>query len=134
MGSGSGSARRYRLRGSSLAPVAAQLAVPVALGLLIGGVLAYQAGSSNNMIIPRPLGAVATPTPSFGQPSAPHGAVEPPSPGWIKPSPSATPATTKTTTTTNFTCVVIVPANPSNTRRTLSQLTGGTTAVGSGCP
>jgi hypothetical protein len=135
--SGSRPARRYRLRRSGLAPVAVQLAVPVALGLLIGGVLAYQAGSSNNMVIPRPLGAVATPTPSFGQPSAPHGAVEPPSPGWIKPSPSTTAATTRTTTTTtttNFNCVVIVPANPPNARRTLSQLTGGMTPAGSGCP
>lgn len=99
---GSRSARRYRVRRSGLAPVVAQLAVPVALGLLVGGVLAYQAGSSNNAVIPRPLGAVATPTPSFVKPSAQHGAVNNlPTGGWITPpasrkpsAPSATPAAT----------------------------------------
>jgi hypothetical protein len=72
-----------------LVPVAAQLAVPVALGLLVGGVLAYQAGSSNNLVHPVPLGAVATPTPSFGKPG--------PTP---TPTPTA-PATATTTTTTS---------------------------------
>jgi len=96
---GSQSAARYRMRRSGLTPVAAQLAVPVVLGILVGGVLAYQAGSSNNAVIPRPLGAVATPTPSFGKPSAaPSGAVPVPTPGWIKPSAStATPAASTTT-------------------------------------
>lgn len=59
------------MRKRGLAPVAAQLAAPVALGLLIGGVLSYQAGSSNNAVLPVPLGAVATPTPSFVKPSSP---------------------------------------------------------------
>jgi hypothetical protein len=67
------SAWRHRVQTSGLALVALQLAIPVALGLLIGGVLAYQAGSSNNAVIPRPLGAVATPTPSFVKPSASAG-------------------------------------------------------------
>jgi len=93
MYSGSRSAWRYRVQRSGWPRVAAQLAVPVALGLLIGGVLAFQAGSSNNMVHPVPLGAVATPTPSWGN----HpGLVGPalPTPGWIKPSASATtPAT-----------------------------------------
>ena len=71
------------MRRRGLAPVAVQLTAPVALGLLIGGVLAYQAGSSNNAVHPVPLGAVATPTPSWVKPSAAHGAVEPPSPHWI---------------------------------------------------
>ncbi|MGD0244930.1 MAG: hypothetical protein ABSB59_32020 [Streptosporangiaceae bacterium] len=89
MYSESRSAWRYRLRRSGWARVAAQLAVPVALGLLIGGVLAFQAGSSNNMVHPVPLGAVATPTPSWGNhPGVPATAT----PGWIKPS-----ATTTTT-------------------------------------
>jgi hypothetical protein len=91
--SGSRFASRRGGRETDLAPVAAQLAVPVALGLLIGGVLAYQAGSSNNAVIPRPLGAVATATPSWVKPSAePRGAVEPPTPSWIRPPASATPA------------------------------------------
>jgi hypothetical protein len=67
------SAWRHRVQTSGLALVALQLAIPVALGLLIGGVLAYQAGSSNNAVVPRPLGAVATPTPSFVKPSASAG-------------------------------------------------------------
>jgi hypothetical protein len=67
------SAWRHRVQTSGLALVSLQLAIPVALGLLIGGVLAYQAGSSNNAVIPRPLGAVATPTPSFVKPSASAG-------------------------------------------------------------
>jgi hypothetical protein len=92
--SGSRSARRNRAQRSGFARVAAQLAAPVALGLLIGGVLAYQAGSTNNAIQPVPLGAVPTPTPSFGKPSSPAtGAVAPPSPGWLRPPASLTPST-----------------------------------------
>ena len=126
---------RYRMQRSGLAPVAAQLAAPVALGLLIGGVLAYQAGSSNNMVHPVPLGAVATPTPSFGKPSAPHGAVEIPTPSWIKPPASTTPAAI---TTVNGHCGVIVPANPLSGRRLatpyqLTQLTGGMRPAEPGC-
>jgi hypothetical protein len=68
-----------------LAPVAAQLVVPVVLGLLIGGVLAYQAGSTNNAVQPVPLGAVPTSTPSFVKPStAPTGAVPSPSPSFFR--------------------------------------------------
>lgn len=90
MYSGSLSARRYGTRRSGFARLAAQLAAPVALGLLIGGVLAYQAGSTNNAIQQVPLGAVPTPTASFGQPSSTAtGAVAPPSPGWLTP-PAAT--------------------------------------------
>ena len=91
MYSGSRSARPYRRPRSSLTPVAAQLAAPVVLGLLIGGVLAYQAGSSNNAVIPVPLGAVATPTPSFVKPPAQHGAVPVPAPSFLKPSVTGTP-------------------------------------------
>jgi hypothetical protein len=91
MSSGSRSAWRYRLQRSGWTRVAAQLTVPVVLGLLIGGVLAFQAGSSNNMVHPVPLGAVATPTPSWGN----HpGSAPLPTPGWIKPSASATTTTT----------------------------------------
>lgn len=94
MDSGNRSARRHRTQRSGFARVAAQLAAPVALGLLIGGVLAYQAGSTNNAIQPVPLGAVPTPTPSFGKPSSTAtGAVAPPSPGWLTPPASLTPST-----------------------------------------
>lgn len=64
------SASRYRTQRSGWARVAAQLVAPVVLGLLIGGVLAYQAGSTNDLVHPVPLGAVPSPTPSFGEPSA----------------------------------------------------------------
>jgi hypothetical protein len=90
MDSASRSARRHRPRRSGWARVAAQLALPVTLGLLIGGVLAFQAGSSNNMVRPVPLGAVATPTPSWG---SRIGLAPTATPGWIKPSASATTTT-----------------------------------------
>lgn len=81
------------MRRSGWVPVAAQLAAPVVLGLLIGGVLAFQAGSSNNAVIPRPLGAVATPTPSFVKPaSVPTRAVPLPSGHFITPPASPAPS------------------------------------------
>jgi hypothetical protein len=126
---GSRSARRYRTqrKRSGLAPVAAQLAVPVALGLLIGGVLAYQAGSTNNLVQPVPLGAVPSPTPSFGKSSAPT-----PTPA---PTQAATTMTRAAITMTSGNCAVIVPANPLSARRlaTVYQLTGGMTPAESGC-
>ncbi len=79
-----------------MAPVAAQLAVPVALGLLVGGVLAYQAGSSNDAVIPVPLGAVPRPTPSFVKPSAATPASIPTAAFFKPPASTATPATTTT--------------------------------------
>jgi hypothetical protein len=94
------SAWRRRTPGrSGWARVAAQVAVAVALGLLVGGVLAYQAGSTNNAVQRVPLGAVPSPTPSFGNPSAPAstGAVQPPSPGWLTPSASLKPSTATAT-------------------------------------
>jgi hypothetical protein len=114
--SGSQPALRSRARRSAWAPVAAQLAAPVALGLLVGGVLAYQAGSTNNAVQPVPLGAVATPTPSFGKPLA------------STPTPAAT-------TITNINCGIVLPANPLTARQltTVYQLTGGMTPAQSGC-
>ena len=97
MHSGRRFAWQYRMRRSGLAPVAAQLAVPVVLGLLVGGVLGYQAGSSNNAVIPVPLGAVPTPTPAFVKPSAATPASIP-SPSFLKP-PASTTASAATTTT-----------------------------------
>ena len=124
MYSGSRSARRSRRQRSGLAPVAAQLAAPVVLGLLIGGVLAYQTGSTNNAVHPVALGAVAVPTPSFGRPSAPAATASA--------APTPTPAAI---TTINGNCGIIVPANPLSARQlaTLYQLTGGMTSAESGC-
>ena len=110
--SGRRSAWRYRMRRRGLGPVAAQLAVPVALGLLIGGVLAYQAGSTNNMVQPVPLGAVPTPTPSFGKPPAsiatlpsghrltPPASLTPPT-ATASAAPTAIPTATSAATTSN---------------------------------
>jgi hypothetical protein len=122
--SGSRSARPYRRPRSRLAPVAAQLAVPVTLGLLIGGVLAYQAGSTNNAVQPVPLGAVAVPTPSFGNPPASTA----PASAALTPTPAAT-------TTGYGNCGIIVPASPLSARwlATLYQLTGEMTSAEPGC-
>jgi hypothetical protein len=101
------SAWRHRTQRSGWARVAAQLVAPVALGLLIGGVLAYQAGSTNDAVHPVPLGAVPSPTPSFGRPSA---------------SPAAASAAAMMT---HGHCGVIVAAYPTGARRlaTVYQLT-----------
>lgn len=92
---GQRSAWRYRMRRSGWLRVAPQLAAPVVLGALIGGVLAYQAGSTNDAVHPVPLGAVPSPTPSFGKPSSSTaaGAVAPPSPGWLTSPASFRPST-----------------------------------------
>ena len=118
------SARRYRMQRSGLARVAAQLTVPVTLGLLIGGVLAYQAGSTNNAVQPVPLGAVPSPTPSWVIPSA--------STATASAAPTPTPAAI---TMINGNCGIIVPVNPLSVRRLvdLDQLTGGMTSAESGC-
>jgi hypothetical protein len=101
-----------------MARIAVHLAVPVALGLVIGAVLAFQAGSSNSGLIQVPLGA------------------------WVSPSPSAGASGSMTTTpatalTTNVNCDIIVPANPLSARglATPYQLTGpdGMTPAESGC-
>jgi hypothetical protein len=116
--SGRRPAWRRRTQGSGVARIAVHLAVPVALGLVIGGVLAFQAGSSNSGLIQVPLGA------------------------WVSPSPSASAsalmaAAPATTLTTNVNCDIIVPANPLSAQglATPYQLTGpdGMTPAESGC-
>jgi hypothetical protein len=93
--------------------VAVQLAVPVALGLIIGLVLAFQAGSSNSGVYQVALGTLVTPSPSASVPA------------------STTPATA------NVNCDIIVPASPLSARglATPYQLTGtdGRTPAQSGC-
>src|SRR5580698_6064823 len=112
---GRGTAWRRRMPGRGAARITAQLAVPVALGLVIGGVLAFQAGTSNSGIVQVALGTPVTPTPSA----------------------SAPPSATNSTTITNVNCDIIVPANPLSARglATPYQLTGtdGQTPAQSGC-
>jgi hypothetical protein len=98
-----------------VARIAVQLAVAVVLGLLIGGVIAFQAGSSNSGINQVALGT------------------------WVSPSPSASVPTSTTTTPakTDVNCDIIVPANPLSAPglATPYQLTGtdGRTPAESGC-
>jgi hypothetical protein len=109
---------RRRWRGSGLARIAAQLAVPVALGLVIGGVLAFQAGSSNSGLYQVALGTPVSATPSVSLPA------------------SAT-ATPGARLTANVDCDIVVPANPLTAQglATPYQLTGthGKTPGESGC-
>ena len=97
------------------ARIAVQLAVPVALGLVIGRVLAFQAGSSNSGIYQVPLGIRVSPSPSA----------------------SVSSSTTTASPTTNVNCDIIVPANPLSAQglATPYQLTGtdGRTPAESGC-
>jgi len=95
--------------------VAVQLAVPVALGLVIGLVLAFQAGSSNSGVYQVALGTLVSPSPA-----------------------ASVPVSTMTTpATANVNCDIIVPANPLSARglATPYQLTGtdGRTPAESGC-
>jgi hypothetical protein len=98
--------------------IAAQLAVPVALGLVIGLVIAFQAGSSNSGINQVPLGTLVRPSPSASIPAA-------------------LTNTAVTTVAGNTTCDIVVPAHPLSARglATPYQLTGagGTTPAESGC-
>ncbi len=61
---------RRRMQTSRARPIAVQLVVPVALGLVIGGVLAFQAGSSNSGINQVPLGYPVSPTASANIPAS----------------------------------------------------------------
>ncbi len=94
--------------------VVVQLAVPVALGLVIGLVLAFQAGSSNSGLYQVALGTLVTSTPS-----------------------ASVPESTTTPATTNVSCDIIVPANPLSEQglATPYQLTGtdSRTPAESGC-
>jgi hypothetical protein len=97
-----------------VARIAVQLAMAAVLGLLIGGVIAFQAGSSNSGINQVALGT------------------------WVSPSPSASVPTSATApATTDVNCDIIVPANPLSAQglATPYQLTGtdGRTPAESGC-
>jgi hypothetical protein len=92
--------------------------VPVALGLVIGGVIAFQAGSSNSGLNQVALGVPVSPSPSASAPA----------------SMTATPATAGTA---NVSCDIVVPAHPLSAQglATPYQLTGtdGMTPAQSGC-
>src|ERR1700677_3316346 len=106
---------RWRMRRSGTSRIAVQLAVPVALGLVIGGVLAFQAGSSNSGVNQVALGTLISPSASAS-------------------APVPTPATALTS---NVSCDIIVPANPLSAQglATPYQLTGTNwmTPAESGC-
>ena len=109
--------RRDEQRSRGAARITAQLAVPVTLGLIIGLVLAYQAGSGHSGVDPLPLGAPVGPSLLAGAP--------------------ASSATAPAALTANVNCDIIVPANPLSARglATPYQLTGtdGLTPAESGC-
>jgi hypothetical protein len=90
----------------------------VALGLVIGGVLAFQAGSSNSGLQQVPLGTYVSPSPSANAAAL------------MTTTPTATPKT-------NANCDIVVPANPLSAQglATPYQLTGtdGMTPAESGC-
>jgi hypothetical protein len=119
MRNGHRSAWRRRTQRSGVARIAIPLAIPVALGLVIGGVIAFS-GSGNSDLSPAALGASASPSPSASA------------------SASASAATAPTTTlAANVNCDIIVPANPLTAKglATPYQLTGtdGMTPAASGC-
>jgi len=105
---------RRRMQESGVARIVVrQLSVPVALGLVIGLVLAFQAGSSNSGVYQVALGTLVSPSPTASIPAA------------------DSPATATTG------CDIIVPADPLSARglATPYQLTGvnGRTPAESGC-
>jgi hypothetical protein len=95
--------------------VVRQLTVPIALGLVIGLVLAFQAGSSNSGLYQVALGTLVSPSPSASVPD----------PAAVSPA------------TADGSCDIIVPANPLSAQglATPYQLTGtsGRTPGESGC-
>src|ERR1700728_4136141 len=110
------SAWRRRMHETGMSRVAWQLAIPAVLGLVIGVVLAFQAGTSNAGLTQIPLGTYVTPTAS-------------------NTAAALTPAAPAAST--NSTCDIIVPANPLSAQglATPYQLTGpgGMTPAQSGC-
>ena len=98
-----------------MARIAVQLAAAVVLGLLIGGVIAFQAGSGNSGTNQVALGTLASPSPSASVPAS------------MTAAPAATDAN----------CDIIIPANPLSAQglATPYQLTGtdGRTPAESGC-
>jgi len=112
------SAWRRRSHKSGMSRVAAQLAVPAVLGLVIGVVFAFQSGTSNSGLTQIPLGTYVTPTASDIAAALA----------------TAAPAASMKS---NTTCDIIVPADPlsADGLATPYQLTGpgGMSPAQSGC-
>jgi len=125
MASRNRSAWRRRRNRNSVARIAVPLAIPVALGLVIGGFIAFSGGGPST-ISQTALGAQASASPSASA---------------AAPTATTTTGTGTTTTTTtavaNVNCDIIVPANPLSAKglATPYQLTGpgGMSPAQSGC-
>jgi hypothetical protein len=120
MRSGYQSAWRRRPHAGRRARLTVAIALPVALGLVVGAVIAFSGGSPSTTIAPTALGA--NPAASAGASAGPTAA-------------STSPVVT--VAANNVNCDIIVPANPLTARGLASpyQLTGtgGTSPAQSGC-
>jgi hypothetical protein len=125
MRNGYQSAWRRRLRRSRGARLTVTLAIPVALGLAVGAVIAFSGGSHTASLQQTALGASpsATGSPSVG--------------GSAQASPTDAPTSPVVTIAANVNCDIIVPANPLTAKglATPYQLTGtgGMSPAQSGC-
>jgi hypothetical protein len=110
-----------------VARIAAPLAIPVALGLVVAAVVTFSGGSHSTNLQESALGVAASPSAS--------GSAQPG--GGTSASPTATPTTPVVTATANVNCDIIVPASPLTARglATPYQLTGtgGMSPAQSGC-
>jgi hypothetical protein len=119
--------RRRRAQRMRVVRIAAPLAIPVALGLVVAAIVAFYGGSHNTSLRESALGASASPSASgSAQPS-----------GSAAASPTASASTPVVSTAANVNCDIIVPASPLTARglATPYQLTGtgGMSPAQSGC-
>jgi hypothetical protein len=125
------SAWRRRTQGSRAARLTLTLAIPVALGLVVGAVIAFWGGSHTSAIEQTALGASASAS------ASPSGSGSPSASGSAPASPTATATTPAVTLAANVNCDIIVPANPLSAQglATPYQLTGtdGMSPGVSGC-
>jgi hypothetical protein len=126
MVSGKRSAWRRGRNRNRVARIAAPLAIPVALGLVIGGVVMFSGGGRSANISQTALGAQASASPSASASAAATVTTT-----------TGTGTTTTTTAAANVSCDIIVPANPLSAQglATPYQLTGtgGMSPAQSGC-
>jgi hypothetical protein len=119
------SAWRRRMQGSRATRLTVTLAIPVALGLAVGAVIAFYGGSHTARLQQTALGA----SPSASGASSAGGSAPA--------SPTDTPTSPIVTVVANVNCDIIVPANPLTAKglATPYQLTGtgGVSPAQSGC-